>query len=300
MSMPSGPGGSTLADLRRCVFAVAVLHDLDLEPGPDGVTLCGPRSVVVSWAAIAGALGRHTPDSSAGRQQVAELMRLRRLAHVAPPGLVRAAVTVVGWPADAPDHPGPGWPLLHVPGGSLHLGPAVVGLAARVAPATPTNPSATAAPQDGWAEAPGPAVPVSADALEAAGVPVQPRWSELLDQLETAGQIAADRSRRRSSSAPLRSTGAFDVVTLLGSECLRRWLAHDAGGMAALVVPMRTRGWIASSALDSAFGPAAFLITEPEDRGFARPLLVTAHEVQQVPAGGHAARHLFGDRKSGG
>ncbi len=283
---PSIPPSIPVAALRQCVFAVAVLYDLDLEPGADGVTLVGRVPVTVSWPEVEAALGWHAPHSSRGQQQVAELVGLRRLARAGPPELVQAAVTVLGWPADAPDHPGPEWPLLRVAGGALHLGPAVIGLGGLPLSRRPPD-------SDGHVAAPASAAPVSAEALEAAGVPLQQRWLELLAELEVAGELAATRICRRARAASLTDTGRFDVVTLLGSRTLREALAREAGGMAPLVVPMRNRGWVASSALDPAFGPAAFFITDPLNRGFARPLLVTADEVQQVAEGGQAARHLF-------
>jgi len=292
------PSVAELAALRRCVFGVAVLHDLDLEPGLHGVTLHGAQPLDFSWQQVHIALGGHAPESATGRRRVAELIRLRWMAQVLPPGLLRAAVTVVGCPADAPMHPGPDWPVLRVPGDSLHLGVAVAGLGGHAIGTD--GPRATG---DGSAAGP---VPVSVEALEAVGIAVPSRWTELLGHLEAAGRTAGRAAaaaaagaetpaghRRRPAGATLRPSGGFDVVTLLGSASLRLALTQDSGGMAGLVVPMRTRGWVASSLLDPAFGPAAFRITEPEDRGFARPLLVTADEVSQVVAGGDPARHLF-------
>jgi hypothetical protein len=84
-----------------------------------------------------------------------------------------------------------------------------------------------------------------------------------------------------------------DVVTLLGSRRFRFQLAEESQtGLAGLVVPMLTRGWVSNSSLDPAFGPAAASATEPEQRGFLRPLLVTEYEVVQVPEGGHPLRYL--------
>jgi hypothetical protein len=81
--------------------------------------------------------------------------------------------------------------------------------------------------------------------------------------------------------------GDCDVVTLLGSWTFRAALTGgDAGGMRPLVVPMRTRGWVDLRRIDPAFGPAAAAATEAVDRGFPRPLLVTADEVSMVRSGG--------------
>jgi hypothetical protein len=84
----------------------------------------------------------------------------------------------------------------------------------------------------------------------------------------------------------LRPMGDCDVVTLLGSSTLRGALVADCDGMCAAIVPMRVRGWTRLSRLDPAFGPAAAAATPPEQRGFARPLLITAAEVTQVRPGG--------------
>ena len=56
--------------------------------------------------------------------------------------------------------------------------------------------------------------------------------------------------------------------------------------MCTAIVPMRRRGWTRLALVDPAFGPAAAAATDPADRGFARPLLLTADEVTEVPAGG--------------
>jgi hypothetical protein len=113
-----------------------------------------------------------------------------------------------------------------------------------------------------------------------------------MSRLEELGKLAADRRRRRPRD-PLRPLAEADVVTLLGSRRFRFELATESQtGLAALVVPMLTRGWVSNSSLDSAFGPAAASATEPEQRGFPRPVLVTEYEVVQVPEGGHPLRYL--------
>jgi hypothetical protein len=87
----------------------------------------------------------------------------------------------------------------------------------------------------------------------------------------------------------LRPLGDCDVVTLLGSRALRSALAAEAGGMAAVVAPMRRRGWTRLATIDPAFGPAAAAATAPEERGFPRPVLLTADELTVVPLGGAPA-----------
>ena len=75
-------------------------------------------------------------------------------------------------------------------------------------------------------------------------------------------------------------------MTLLGARSLRTALARDGGGLGAAVVPMRRRGWTRLAMIDPAFGPAAAAATPETERGFTRPLLVTADELALVPEGG--------------
>ncbi|MCU1586984.1 MAG: hypothetical protein JWN31_477, partial [Frankiales bacterium] len=67
---------------------------------------------------------------------------------------------------------------------------------------------------------------------------------------------------------------------------LREAIASDAGGLGAVVVPMRDRGWTRLALIDPAFGPAAAAATAPLERGFERPLLVTPDELALAPQGG--------------
>jgi hypothetical protein len=128
--------------------------------------------------------------------------------------------------------------------------------------------------------------------LEDAGVDADALWPLAFARLEELGALAVARHRRLPRD-PLRPIAEADVVTLLGSTALRAELAREAGtGLAALVVPMRNRGWVSSAVIDPAFGPTAAAATSDEARGFARPLLVTAEEVVQVPEGGHPLRYL--------
>ncbi|MDP9433783.1 MAG: hypothetical protein M3P93_00700, partial [Actinomycetota bacterium] len=62
--------------------------------------------------------------------------------------------------------------------------------------------------------------------------------------------------------------------------------AGEAGGMAAVAVPVRRRGWSRMQLVDPAFAPAVAAATDPPERGFPRPLLVTADEVVMVRPGG--------------
>jgi hypothetical protein len=111
------------------------------------------------------------------------------------------------------------------------------------------------------------------------------------------GAIAASRWRR-DPAQPLRPVGDCDVVTLLASPVLRAALAGAQGGMCACVVPMRSRGWTELRRVDPAFAVAAVAATSDEQRGFDRPLLVTADEVGQAVDGGRPAQIALRDTES--
>ena len=91
------------------------------------------------------------------------------------------------------------------------------------------------------------------------------------------GAIAATRFAREPD-VPLRPMGDCDVVTLLASRSFRAALCVQQP-MRAAAVPMRTRGWLDPSRVDPAFAVTAAQLTGPEDRGFERPILITADEV---------------------
>ena len=113
------------------------------------------------------------------------------------------------------------------------------------------------------------------------------------DYLERMGALAA---ARLAGNPVLRPIGDCDVVTLLGSRALREALcAHDGTGMRAAAVPMRRRGWLDLSRIDPAFTAAAAAATSPDERGFARPLLLTADEVALAPEGGRPAEIVLRD-----
>jgi hypothetical protein len=113
------------------------------------------------------------------------------------------------------------------------------------------------------------------------------------DYLERMGAIAA---QRLADNGLLRPIGDCDVVTLLASRTLREALcAQDGTGMRAAAVPMRRRGWLDLSRIDPAFTAAAASATRPEERGFSRPLLLTADEVALAPQGGRPAEIVLRD-----
>jgi hypothetical protein len=109
------------------------------------------------------------------------------------------------------------------------------------------------------------------------------------------GAIAVERLKMDSSGV-LRPIGDCDVVTLLGSRVLRAYLtAGEAGGLRGAAVPMRRRGWFDLSRIDPAFALAAAGAVDEEERGFSRPLLLTADEVALAPAGGRPAEIVLRD-----
>jgi hypothetical protein len=224
---------------------------------------------------------------------------------VVPVELLAEGLRAVGMANDHPLHPGEAWVQESVAGGALTLG---FGLLPDVAPGAFPEVQ-RARPEEaglGPEELPGLpsvlAVPLPAGLLEEVGVDARQVWRTARRRLDHLAELAAERQRRRPQH-PLRPLAEADVVTLLGSARFRRTLAGTpqdghGGGLVGLVVPMRTRGWISSSSLDPAFGPAAAAATSLAQRGFLRPLLVTADEVVQVPPGGHPLRYL-GQRPGG-
>ncbi|MCY7365346.1 MAG: hypothetical protein LH469_08590, partial [Frankiaceae bacterium] len=65
--------------------------------------------------------------------------------------------------------------------------------------------------------------------------------------------------------------------------------------LGAAVVPMRRRGWTDLALIDPAFGPAAAAATSAEERGFARPLLLTADELTLAAGGGRPEQIVLRD-----
>lgn len=250
--------------MRRCALAVSVLYDMDLLPDTDGVVLSKAPRVLVGWQECRGALGRAAPESDVAHQRLADWLRLRRWLADRPLGDLGERARPVGLPVDAPDHPGPDWVRLWVLGGALDLGLGSVGL-------DPARPDTV--------------LPLPAAVLAAAGLQPDAWWPEAVTYLERMGGLAVQRWHR-TPAEPLRPMGDCDVVTLLGSRVLRTALARSAAGMRAVAVPMRTRGWLDLRRIDPAFALAAAAASDPADRGFSRPLLLTADEVTLVAPGG--------------
>lgn len=262
--------------LRRTALAVAVLHDVDLAPSDEGVVLTDV-DLLVPWQECREALGGVEPESDLARLRLRAHLDARRRAAGLSPDELSALLVPAGLPVGHVLHPGPGWVREHVLGGALDLGLAAVGL-------------------PGGAATDGPAGPVLLPpaVLADAGVDTDEVWTAVHARLEVLGAGAAERLHADARGL-LRPHGPCDVVTLLGAAALRREVAGP-DGLGAAVVPMRRRGWTRLVLVDPAFGPAAAAATAPEDRGFARPVLVTADEVTLAREGGDPRRHALQER----
>jgi len=260
--------------LRRCALAVSVCHDLDLFPDTDAVVLVGPPPVHASWQDCQRALGDADPESSRGRARLARWLLARRWVADRTTDQLAERARPVGMVVGAESHPGGGWARRRILGGALELGLGFLGL-------DPARPDGVVIPADG--------------VLAAAGIDSAGWWPAESDYLERMGARATERWARDPAAA-LRPMGDCDVVTLLGSATLRSALAGGtAGGMRAIAVPMRTRGWLDLSRIDPAFALAAAAATEPAERGFDRPLLITADEVVLPTPGGRPAEIVLRD-----
>jgi hypothetical protein len=258
-------------ELRRLVLAVSVLDDVDLVPLDDGVLLTGVTPVEVSWLELRRALAGADPDDDLGRSRVRAWLRGRRIAADTHPDHLREMARPVGLPVDHPLHPGLDWVRERVLGDTVDVGFGFVGVG--------TDPDEV--------------VVIPQGALDAAGVDPAPWWPVARAYLERMGSVAA---QRLTDNAALRPIGDCDVVTLLASRTLRAALcAQDGTGMRAAAVPMRRRGWLDLTRIDPAFTAAAASATTPEERGFARPVLLTVDEVALAPEGGRPAEIVLRD-----
>lgn len=254
----------TAVELRRGVLAVSVLHDLDIEPAKLGVTLSGSPTVWISWGECRRALAGHDPETSTGRERLARWLLARRWAADVPLEDLRERLRPLGLPVDHVLHPGLDWVRRRVLGDALDLGLGAVDI-------DPDDPDHV--------------VLLPQPLLDAVGLEAEAEWVAAEAYLDRMGVVAAERLRL-DSKGQLRPIGDCDVVTLLGSRSLRTAIAEAAGGMGAIVVPMRRRGWTRLSLIDPAFGPAAAAATSAHDRGFSRPLLVTPEELALAHEGG--------------
>lgn len=274
--MPAHPSAPTAVELRRGVLAVSVLHDLDIEPAKLGVTLTGTSAVWVSWGECRRALAGHDPESPDGRERLARWLLARRWAADVSLDALRERLRPVGLPVDHVLHPGLDWVRRRVLGDVLDLGFGAVDI-------DPDDPDHV--------------VLLPQPLLDAVGLDAEREWRGAEAYLERMGAVAVERVKG-DAKGQLRPIGDCDAVTLLGSATLRAAIAGDAGGMGAVVVPMRKRGWTKMALIDPAFGPAAAAATLPVDRGFPRPLLVTAEELTLAVDGGRPQELPLRDRAS--
>jgi hypothetical protein len=243
--------------LRRGVLAVSVLHDVPVEPAGAGVRV--GRSwddrtswTPAGWAELAAALAGADPESEPGRLRLRDWLRAR--AHLAA-GLDDDRLVALALPTGHALHPGGSWVVERVLGGVLHVGPGL-------------------RPDDG-----GTAVPLPPTAVPPGGASLDAMWPALRQHLARMAALAVERLDQDGQGV-LRSFGGCDVLTLLSDPLLRSHLASgDGTGMRAVAVPMRSRGWFDLRRIDPAFVGAAATATDPEHRGVAVPLLVTADEV---------------------
>ncbi|PZS34837.1 MAG: hypothetical protein DLM59_03935 [Pseudonocardiales bacterium] len=265
----------TVAALRRGALAVCVLDDVDLVPVPDGLLLTGAVQVRVPWDECRQALRGADPECPEGRRLLTAWLRMRRLLADADSAAVAAGVRPLGLPVGHVLHPGPGWGAT-VMGGALDLGLGFIGLdQARAEEVTAIAPGV-------WT---------------AEGTDVTTYRSGATAYLTAMAHLAAER-RMRSLTDPLRPMGDCDVVTLLCHRDFRTALAGPVGGMVAVGVPMRDRGWTELRRVDPAFIVTAAAATDAHRRGFDRPLLITTDEVVMVAPGGRPGQNSLADAVS--
>jgi hypothetical protein len=262
-----------LTALRRCALAASVLHDVDLLPADDGVRLPGDPPLLVDWAECRLALGGSAPDRPAAAGRLADWLTRRRLLADWSPTELAGRIRPVGLPTGHAGHGGADWARARVLGGCLDLGAGFVGLS-------------RARPDE--------LVLIGSAMARSAGVPLAAWWPTALGYLDRMSSLAVARWLR-DPRAPLRPMGDCDVVTLLTARTFRSAIVSPVGGMRAAAVPMRRRGWLEVSRIDPAFVGAAWTVTDAVDRGFERPVLVTADEVVLPRPGGRPAEIALRD-----
>ena len=128
--------------------------------------------------------------------------------------------------------------------------------------------------------------PVPAGVLEHAGIDIRRGVAARAVRARDGWGRSPPSASDARPAGRIMPFGSADVVTLLGGASLRRELVSGEGdGMVALIVPLRTRGWRATYVSDPAYGPALAAAMPDVERGFNRPLLVTAEELSEVRAG---------------
>jgi hypothetical protein len=279
--------------LRRAVLAVTLLDrstlaELDITDA--GVTRCtgGGTPLTVPWGELLLAAGDPLDlgPEPVRRRRIARWLRLRIALHdlidgptvtdrVAAAAGVVARVRPRALPLDHVTHPGPSWPRRGVLGGALEVGLAIRGF-----------------DDDGRPDPDGVGL-LPTGVLVAARVDITAAADRADRYLADMADLASRRIRLDPTSV-LRPLGDADVLTLLASRSFRTAVV-DGQGMRSAAVPVRTRGWLDLSRLDPAFAITAAELTEPDDRGFPRPVLITVDEVALVRAGGDAVRQSLSD-----
>lgn len=262
--------------LKRALLSVTVHHGVDFRPDDEGIILAGRPERLVSWAHCRSALNGLAADHPIAPDLLARFLTMVLTVAAVPDLLLGDSARVVGLPVDHPVNPGLSWVVERLHGEALDLGLGIRGLDPRAADrVVVVHPSV-------WGV-------LDADPLR--------WWRGAVSRLEDMGAVAVERLVREPNA--LRPVGDADAVTLLGSRRLREALAARDNGMAAIAVPMRRRGWTRLSLLDPAFAPAAAAATDPVERGFPRPLLVTAEEVVMAADGSWARLAVIDGRLHG-
>jgi hypothetical protein len=276
--------------LRRAVLSLILMEDGaigDLETRADGVVHIGAdgQPMLVRWAELLLAVaddGELTAEEVSRR--VGRWLRLRVALHelLALPGTpeeqrgrVLAKMRLRALPEGHSVHPGPSWPRRAVMGGALDVGLALRGY-----------------DDDGRADYEAVGV-LPAAVLIAAGIDVSQATARAERHLTDMATLASERVRRDTTSV-LRPLGDADVLTLLASRELRIALV-DGHGMRTAAVPVRNRGWLDLGRIDPAFALTAAELTEPDERGFSRPVLVTRDEVALIKDGGDPVAQSLSD-----
>lgn len=262
------------AALRRCALGASLVYDIDAVPGDEGVLVGGDYGPILPWSSLA-AYAHPSPESTEARHRVGRvLLAAQALDELLATGgwdLLQARLRVIALPAGHVENPGDDWVRAQVHGGVLAFGLGVYGLLGDL---DRTNPLPTA---------------VAAIWGRRMQRVLDDAWPRCIDHAERMGELAVARIAREGqaralTSGVLRPVGGCDVLTLLATASLRRYLAGgDGTGMRAVAVPMRDRGWFDLSRIDPAFVGAAYMATEEPDRGLNRAILVTADEVKLAP-----------------
>ncbi|MGD9957410.1 MAG: hypothetical protein AB7O74_01770 [Candidatus Nanopelagicales bacterium] len=279
--------------LRRAVLSLTLTEDGsigDLQTRTDGVVHidAAGAELLIRWPELFLAAGYAGVDDDLPgdetTRRVGRWLRLRIALHelMSLPGTpeeararVLAKVRLRALPVDHPVHPGPSWPRRTVLGGALDVGLALRGV-----------------DDDGRSDYEAVGV-LPAGVLIAAGVDVSEAAVRADRHLKDMAVLASERVRRDTTSV-LRPLGDADVLTLLTSRELRTALV-DGHGMRTAAVPVRNRGWLDLGRIDPAFAIAAAELSEPDERGFDRPVLITKDEVALIRTGGDPVAQALAD-----